>query len=55
MITQEEELPKTTILIETQTREELRALGIKGESYDTIIRRIMDYWKKNHEDRVTLA
>ena len=41
-----EELPKTTILIETKTREELRLLGTKGESYDTIIRRLMEHWKK---------
>ena len=43
----QDELPKTTILIETKTREELRTLGVKGESYDTIIRRLMDHWRKS--------
>jgi hypothetical protein len=47
MSLEEDLLPKTTILIETKTREELRMLGVKGESYDTIIRRLMDFWKKN--------
>ena len=42
-------LPKTTILIETKTREELRLMGTKGESYDVIIRRLMDFWKKEHK------
>jgi hypothetical protein len=42
-----EEMPKTTILLETKTREELRLLGTKGESYDVIIRRLIDHWKKS--------
>jgi predicted CopG family antitoxin len=41
-----DEMPKTTILIETKTREELRLMGIKGESYDDIIRRLIDHWRK---------
>ena len=42
-----EEMPKTTILLETKTREELRLLGTKGESYDVIIRQLIDHWKKS--------
>ena len=49
MIRQEEDLPKTTILIETQTREVLRKLGVKGESYDDIIRRLVGHWRQSHE------
>jgi hypothetical protein len=55
MIRQEEELPKTTILIETKTRDELRTLGVKGESYDDIIRRLMKFWKQSHDTRVSIA
>jgi hypothetical protein len=33
----------TTILIEKATRDRLRALGKKGETYDQIIHRMMDY------------
>ena len=31
---------KTTILVETETRDRLRNAGRKGESYDDIIRRL---------------
>jgi predicted CopG family antitoxin len=54
MITQEEDLAKTTILIETQTREELRKLGIKGESYDDIIRRLMKFWRQSKDTPVSV-
>ena len=40
------ELAKTTILIETQTRQQLRILGLKGESFDTIIRRLIEVYRK---------
>jgi hypothetical protein len=44
-----DDMPKTTILIETKTREELRLMGTKGESYDVIIRRLMEFWNKAHK------
>jgi hypothetical protein len=31
----------TTILVEKETRERLRSLGKKGETYDKILRRLM--------------
>ena len=36
---------KTTILIRKSTRDELKKLGQKGDEYDEIIRRLIDYWK----------
>ena len=45
----QQDLGKTTILIETETRDELRKLGTKGETYENIIRRLMEFWNKNHE------
>lgn len=33
---------KTTILVTKKTREQLKALGRKGESYDDIITRLME-------------
>lgn len=35
-------MTKTTISIDTKTRERLRRKGIKGESYDEIINRLLD-------------
>jgi hypothetical protein len=40
------ELAKATILTETQTRQQLRILGIKGESFDTINRRLIEVYRK---------
>jgi hypothetical protein len=37
----------TTIQIKKTTRDELKKLGIKGETYDTIIRRLLDTAKKS--------
>jgi hypothetical protein len=36
----------TTIQIQTQTRELLKKIGRKGESYDELVRRIID--ERNH-------
>lgn len=33
---------KTTILVQKKTRDQLRALGKKGESYDDIIIRLLE-------------
>jgi len=37
----------TTIQLSKATRDELRKHGIKGETYDEIIRRLMELAKKN--------
>jgi hypothetical protein len=34
----------TTIPLSKQTRDRLRALGKKGESYDTLLNRLMDVY-----------
>lgn len=35
---------KTTILLCGETRDQLRSLGKKGESYDAIIRALLKKW-----------
>lgn len=37
----------TTIQIRKSTRDELKKLGIKGETYDTVIRRLLETAKKS--------
>ena len=32
----------TTLQVRTETRDRLKSIGMKGESYDTIINRILD-------------
>ncbi|MDD1709713.1 MAG: hypothetical protein LUQ37_02250 [Methanoregulaceae archaeon] len=41
-------MPTTTIAVSPETKELLRKLGEKGESYDTIIRRLLQHaaWKR---------
>ena len=51
----QQELGKTTILIETDTRDNLRNLGSKGETYDDIIRRLMEYWNSGHKVKVSVS
>ncbi len=36
----------TTIQLEKKTRDRLMDLGKKGESYDQIINRLVDFWLK---------
>jgi predicted CopG family antitoxin len=45
-------MSKTTIILEKATRERLRQLGIKGQSYDDVINRLIDK-KKGLPDRRT--
>ena len=43
----------TTIQVKTETREKLKRFGHKGESYDDIIGRLMDYLEElNIEDLI---
>jgi hypothetical protein len=41
-MTTNESLGKTTIQLEEETRDRLKAFGKKGESYDDIVIRLMD-------------
>ena len=36
---------QTTIAIEKETRDYLKSLGSKGESYDAIIQRLISKWE----------
>ena len=36
---------ETMVRIKKETTELLRQLGIKGETYDTIIKRLIEFWK----------
>ena len=35
-------MPSTTIRIDTETRDRLRAIGRMGESYDQVVRRLLE-------------
>ena len=37
----------TTIQIKKETRQKLKNLGVKGETYDTIIARLVDFYDTN--------
>ena len=39
----------TTIRISVETRDELVDLGKKNESYDTILKRLIQFWQDNQE------
>lgn len=36
----------TTIQLEKSTRDRLMSIGKKGETYDSIINRLIDFWEK---------
>lgn len=40
---------KTTILLEKRTRDQLKQCGVKGQSYDDVIRQLMDVGKTASE------
>ncbi|MGD0079568.1 MAG: hypothetical protein ABSB80_02830 [Methanoregula sp.] len=40
-------MPLTTIKIQTETRDKLADLGKKSESYDTIINKLIDFYRDN--------
>jgi len=39
----------TTISIKKETREMLKEIGKKGETYDEIIRRLIELWKSQRQ------
>jgi predicted CopG family antitoxin len=39
----------TVIKVKKETREMLKSLGRKGESYDDIIRRLIEAWRRSTE------
>ena len=43
-------LDKTTIQLEEQTRDRLKGFGKKGESYDDIVIRLMNFYEKNSRE-----
>ena len=42
----------TTIQIQKNTREKLKRLGHKGESYDNIIERLMNYFEELNVEKL---
>jgi predicted CopG family antitoxin len=44
-------MSKSTILIESITRERLKEIGRKGQSYDELINRLLDIKKGDSPDR----
>lgn len=41
----------TTIQIKKETREMLKEIGKKGETYDEIIRRLIDLWRNTQSQK----
>lgn len=42
--------PSTLIRVAQTTRDRLRAKGIMGDSYDSVILKLLDYWDKGHKE-----
>jgi hypothetical protein len=40
---------RAVIQIQSDTRERLKDLGTKRETYDDLINRLLDFWEYNHE------
>ena len=40
-----QDMTRTTIVLDTDTRERLKKLGSKGESYDQIVLRLLDFYE----------
>lgn len=36
-------MPRTTISLDTKTRDRLKSLGRKGETYDALLNRLIDH------------
>ena len=41
----------TTIKIQTETRDKLADLGKKSESYDTILNRLIDFYREHSKEK----
>ena len=39
-------MSRTTLVVDTSTREKLKKLGLKGETYEDIILKLLDHWIK---------
>jgi hypothetical protein len=56
MIIQQQDLEKrSTIQVSEDLRNALKDLGKKGETYEDIIWRLIDYWNSSHNVRVTMG
>ena len=44
---------RINITVQKNTRERLAALGSKGESFDSIIVRLLDFWDEHKEGKET--
>lgn len=42
-------MPRTTISLETETRDRLKQLGRKGETYDELVNRLIDHFEEAQE------
>ncbi len=45
-----DQMPQTTIRIQTATRDRLVDLGKKNESYDTIINKLVDFYENRRTE-----
>lgn len=43
-------MPRTTISLDTETRDRLKSLGRKGETYDELVNRLIDHYLRIEEE-----
>jgi len=49
----EENLGRTTIVVDTSIRDKLKKFGVKGETYEDIIVKLMKSYEKSSSTRIT--
>jgi hypothetical protein len=47
-MTMKDSLGRTTLVVDTSTRDKLKQFGSKGETYEDIIKKLMDYYEKSN-------
>ena len=40
---------QTTVQLEPGTRDRLKQAGVKGETYDQVMNRLLDFWEQEHK------
>ena len=44
-------MPKITMKIDQKTRDDLRSLGAMGDSFDSVIRKLIDYYRTTNKKK----
>lgn len=49
--TSDEEMSSTNIRVDVETRDRIAKLGKYGDTADTILKRVLDFYEKEHKDK----